>query len=155
MIKEVQFEPVSRHIAHVDFQEISASETITLAVPIRVRGTPAGVNEGGVLDVVLHELEVEARASQVPEEIRVDVSQLQIGDAIRAGEVKLPEGLKLATESEATVLAVEHPRGEEDAEAHLAEGEAEAQPEVLTGKKEEAAAGAEAPGEQQKPEAGG
>jgi len=156
MVKEVQFEPVSRLIAHVDFREISASDTITLAVTVRPRGTPAGVNEGGVLDVVLHEIEVEARATDIPEELRVDVTALNIGDSIRAGDIELSEGLKLITDENATVLAVAHPRGEEDAEAQVAEGESEAEPEVLTGKKEEESEGEAAPAkEEKKPEAAG
>lgn len=137
MIKEVQYEPVSRLIAHVDFQEISATETITLEVPIRSKGTPAGAKEGGVLAVVMHAISVEARAADVPEEIRVDVSGLNIGDGIRAGEIELPAGLKLVTDGNATVLAVEHPRAEEDAEAQVAVAEGATEPEVLTGKKEE------------------
>jgi large subunit ribosomal protein L25 len=156
MVKEVQYEPVSRLIAHVDFQEISATETITLMVPIRTRGTPEGAKEGGVLDVVMHEIEVEALASDLPDEIRVDVSGLNIGDGLRAGAVELPPGLKLVTDEHATVVAVEHPRDEEDAEAQVADTESGTEPEVLTGKKEEAgeAEAAAPPAEEKKPEAG-
>ncbi len=155
MVKEVQFEPVSRLIAHVDFQEISATDTITLAVSIRTRGTAAGVNEGGVLDVVLHEIEIEARATDIPDEFRVDVSALNIGDSIRAGDIELSKGLKLITDVNATVIAVEHPRGEEDAETQVSEGESAAQPEVLTAKKEEEGAGDTPAAEEKKPEAAG
>jgi large subunit ribosomal protein L25 len=150
MIKEVQYEPVSRLIAHVDFQEISATETITVTVPIRARGTPAGANEGGILDMVMHEIEVEARAADFPEEIRLDVTALNIGDSIRAGQIPLPPGLKLVTDERATVAAVEHPRSEEDAETQVAAAEGGAEPEVLTGKKEEEAAGEAAPAAEEK-----
>jgi large subunit ribosomal protein L25 len=142
MVKQVQFEPVSRLISHVDFQEISASETITLAVSIRPRGTAAGVNEGGVLDVVLREVEIEAPATEIPEEIRIDVSGMNIGDVIRARDLDLAEGLTLITDANAPVLAVSRPRDEEDAETQVAPGEGGAGPEVLTGKKDEEGAGA-------------
>ena len=136
LVKEVQYEPVSRLIAHVDFQEISATETISVTVQLRTRGTPEGAKEGGILDMVMHEVEVEGRSADIPDEIRVDVSALQIGDVIRAGELKLPEGLGLVTDEHSTVVALEHPRSEEDAEAHVAEA-GSAEPEGLTGKKEE------------------
>ncbi len=157
MVKEIQYEPVSRLVSHVDFQEISATEKITLEVPIRARGKPAGANEGGVLGVVMHAISVEARAADVPEEIRVDVSAMNIGDVIRAGEIQLPEGLKLVTEENATVLAVERPRSEEDSEAQVDVTEGAAGPEVLTAKKEGEEEAAEAPPveEEKKPEASG
>ncbi|MHC4917464.1 MAG: 50S ribosomal protein L25 [Planctomycetota bacterium] len=157
LVKEVQFEPVSRLIAHVDFQEISATEAITVTVQIRPRGTPEGAKEGGVLDVVMHEVEVEGRSADIPDEIRVDVTALQIGDVIRAGELTLPPGLKLVTDGRSTVVALEHPRSEEDAEAQVAEAGA-GEPEVLTGKKEEGEAAAEAAppaAEEKKPEDAG
>jgi large subunit ribosomal protein L25 len=158
MIKEVQHEPLSRLIAHVDFQEISATETIELEVPIKVRGVPAGAKDGGVLNVVMHEIEVEALASQIPEEIRIDVTALKIGDSIRAGEITLPEGLKLVTDPDSTVVALERPRSETDAESQVAPETGAAEPEVLTAKKEEegapAAAEAGEPKEKEKkPEA--
>jgi large subunit ribosomal protein L25 len=138
MVKEVQYEPVTRAISHVDFQEISATETITVSVALRARGTPVGAKDGGVLAVVHREVEVEALPSDVPEEIRLDVSALAIGESIRAGEIELPKGITLITPPNQVVIAVEHPRGEEDAETQVAAAEGAAEPEVLTGKKEEA-----------------
>lgn len=139
MVKEVQYEPVSRLISHVDFMEISATSTITIEVPVRLRGTPAGAAEGGVLDAVMHAIEVECRPADVPEEIRLDVSKLQIGDGIRAREIELPPGLKLVTGENSTVVALEHPRSEEDSEAQVVAAEGGTGPEVITGKKEEGA----------------
>ena len=146
MIKEVQHAPLSRLITHVDFQEISATEAIKLAVPVRLRGTPAGAKEGGVVNVVMHQVEVEALAAQVPEEIRVEIGAMSIGDVIRAGELKLPEGVKLVTAADATVVALERPRSETDAESKVAPEAGAAEPEVLTAKKE-AEEGAEAAAE--------
>ena len=162
MVKEVQYQPVSRLISHVDFQEISATEAVTVEVPLKLRGTPAGAKDGGILDLVMHGIEVEARPGDIPEEIRVDVSALQVGDVIRAGAIPLPAGLKLVTDEKAAVVALEHPRGEEDVETQVAAAEGAAGPEVLTGKKEEAAPEAGAPaapaapaGEEPKPEGSG
>lgn len=143
MIKEVQYEPVSRRVLHVDFQEISAQDRVTVEVKLRTRGVPAGAAEGGVLNLVLHEVEVRCLPLNIPDEIRVNVAGLRIGDVIRAGQLEMPEGAALATGPDTVVVALEAPRTEKDLEvAVTAEGARE--PEVLTARKEEEEAAAEA-----------
>jgi large subunit ribosomal protein L25 len=145
MIKAIQYEPVSHRPIHADFQEIRADQRLTVKVAVTLRGTPAGALAGGVLNAVIRELTVECLPVDVPEGLRVDVSALQIGDVIRAREVKLPADVVLAVDPEAVVVALEAPRTEKDLEAAVAVAGA-IEPEVLTAKKEEEAAAAAAEG---------
>lgn len=145
MIKEIQYEPVSHRPIHVDFQEIRADQRLTVKVALVLRGTPAGAIAGGVLNAVIRGLTVECLPVDVPEGLRVDVSALQIGDVIRAREIKLPADVTLAVDPEAVVVALEAPRTEKDLEAAVAAAGA-IEPEVLTAKKEEEAAEAAAEG---------
>jgi len=139
MIKEVQYEPVSHQPLHVDFQEVRADQRISVKVKVLLRGKPVGAIAGGVTNAVLRELEVECLPVDIPEDFRVDIAPLQIGDVVRAKELKLPAEVKLVTDPEAVVVALQAPRTEKDLEAAVAiEGVAE--PEVLTAKKEEEAA---------------
>jgi large subunit ribosomal protein L25 len=149
MVKEIQYEPVSRHVSHVDFLEIDNTKVLSLAIPIRLRGIANGVKEGGVLDIVMHEVEVETVPTNVPEEIRLEVKALNIGDTVRASDLILPEGLKLISNPDSVVVALKAPREEEDTEAVVTETEGTAEPEVLTARADDeadpAAAGAAAP----------
>lgn len=142
MIKEIQYAPVSHRPLHVDFQEVRADQTITVKIKVLLRGTPAGAISGGVTNAVLREVEVECLPVNIPEEIRLDISPLQIGDAIRAREIKLPAGVKMVTTEEAVVVALEAPRTEKDLEVAVAT-DAAAGPEVLTAKVEEEGEAAE------------
>jgi large subunit ribosomal protein L25 len=143
VIREVQYEPVSHRPIHVDFVEIRADQKITVKVPLVAKGTAAGAVSGGVLNMVLREVAVECLPADVPSDLRVDVAALNIGDVIRAGQLKLPEGVSLTVGADVVVVALEAPRTEKDLEAAVAT-EGTAGPEVLTAKKEEAEAAAPA-----------
>lgn len=108
LLREVQVDPISRRIVHVDLQRVSADETVQAKLPVVTVGTPAGVRDsGGVMDVVLHELEVEGPANKLPDRIEIDVAELGIHQHVTAAEIKLPEGFKMITPADATVVAVE------------------------------------------------
>lgn len=136
VIREIQYEPVSHRPIHVDFVEIRADQKITVKVPLVPKGTAAGALSGGVLNMVMREIAVECLPADVPADIRADISALNIGDTIRAKELKLPEGVALAIDVESVVIALEAPRTEKDLETAVA-AEGAAGPEVLTAKKEE------------------
>src|SRR3990170_910162 len=132
-------------IIHVDFQAISLEETLEAHVPIVLVGTPKGVVDGGVLDQHLREVLVECLPTLIPEHIEVDVSELVVGRAIHAGELKMPEGVTLLTppgEVMATVLA---PRVEEvpTPAAVVPEAAAAAAPEAAPAPEKAAEKGAE------------
>jgi len=134
LLREVQVDPVSRRIVHVDLQRVSADETVQAKLPVVTVGTPEGVRSfGGVMDVVLHELEVEGPANKLPDRIEIDVAELGIHQHVTAGEIALPEGFKMITPLDATVVAVEPSKTErllEEAEAVGAVAE-QAEPEIV------------------------
>lgn len=137
LIREIQRHPFKKQIVHVDFQELVAGEKVTVEVPIHYVGTPEGVrSNGGILDQILHELEISVDPSNIPSRIDCDVSALTIGHSIHAGELPLPEGVELLTDAEATVCVCAAPRVVEETEP--AEGEAAAaEPELIRKTKEE------------------
>lgn len=143
LIKEVQYEPVHGDIVHVDFNEISLTKAIKVNVPIVTQGEPQGVKqEGGSLERILWEVEVECLPTEIPKNIEVDVSQLKIGDSIYVKDLKLPSGVKILNDPAATVLSIAQPVKEEIPVAPL-EAEVQQEPEVIKEKKEIPAEGAE------------
>jgi len=139
LVKEVQHDPVKEDIIHLDFQEISLTSKIKVNVGIVAKGEPIGAKQdNGVLNHILWELEVECLPTQIPEEIKVDVSGLKIGDVIHVRDLSLPPEVKVINDPESLVFALEHPIKEEEilAAAPAAEGEEPAEPEVIKEKKE-------------------
>jgi large subunit ribosomal protein L25 len=144
MIKELQHEPVKGDITHIDFNEISLTKVIKVNVPVVTKGEPAGVKqEGGSLEHILWEIEVECLPTDIPKNFEVDVSALKIGDSIHVKDIVFPANIKVLVETEAVVLSVAAPMKEEVVEAAV-EGEEKLEPEVIKEKKEEPAEGAEA-----------
>jgi len=147
-IKQLRYDAYGDSVLHADFGRISLTETIRVAVPVRTHGEHAGAKEGGVLDMPLHEIEIECLPGNVPDNITVEVGELKIGDALRIGDIKFPEGVKPVPSPEVVVVTVLQP-AEIPEEAVAAEEElVSAEPEVI-GKaeeeeEEEAAEGAEA-----------
>ena len=135
IIKETQYHPVRGNILHVDFNEISLTEVLTVKVPIAVKGEAQGIKEGGVLEHALWEIEVECLPTQIPENVPVDVSPLKIGDSILVKDLQLPGGVKVLSDPETTVVSLAVPRVEEE---EVAKPEEEAvEPEVIMEKKPE------------------
>ena len=141
MVKEVQATPVTRQYLHVDFYEISLDEEIVVSILVEVTGKSKGVERGGFLQVVRHELEVSCLPTDMPDSIRVDVTDLDIGDAIHVEDLALIDKVKLLADPGLTVLTVvaptveeeELPEEEEIEEAEETEGEeAEAPQEAST-----------------------
>jgi len=130
-VREIQFDALGDHILHVDLQRISLTEVIVVRVPIEVHGEAAGVKAGGVLDVQLHEVEVECMPTAVPEKLRAEVAALEIGDDIRVSDLKLPDGVKVIDDADAVVVAVAPPADLEEKEAEGLGEETSAEPEVI------------------------
>ncbi|ODN30202.1 50S ribosomal protein L25 [Fervidobacterium thailandense] len=135
-IKMVQYDKVTDEVKHVDFYIPEAHHKMRINVPIHVVGKAAGVEKGGILEVVHHEVVVEALPDKVPEVIEIDVTNLGLGETIRVKDVKLPEGVKIDLDPEDVLVTVIVPRGLEVEETAPAAETTE--PEVLKkGKKEE------------------
>jgi len=139
LIRDYQLDPVRGELIHADLQSVAMDELMVFEIPIEVKGTAKGVKNGGVLDVVLREVEVECLPADVPDHVMVDVSELEIGDSLRVGALKLPsERMQMVSESDLVVLTVVPPRvTEEVAETGLEEEAIE--PELIRkGREEEA-----------------
>ena len=139
IIKDVQFDPVTDKVIHFDLLGLTKGEKIQIEVPVQLVGTPVGVKEGGIIQHVMHKLEVECLPRNIPEHIVIDVSGLKIGDSIHIGDLVYEE-LEFIDPNETLVVQVTHPKiKEEAAPAEEAIGEEEqAEPEVISkGKAEE------------------
>jgi len=143
LIKEMQYDPVHGNIIHVDFNEISMNKVIKINIPVVAKGDAVGVKQdGGSLEHVLWEIEVECLPTQIPEEITVDVSLLKIGDAIHIKDIKFPSEVKVLNDESSVVLHVVAPMKEE-VPVEAVEGEEKKEPEVIKEKKEVPGEGAE------------
>ena len=136
LIKEIQYDPVKGDIRHIDFNEISLTKVIKINVPVVASGEPIGVKqEGGSLEHILWEVEVECLPTDIPAKIEVDVSALKIGGNIHIKDITFPPKVKVVTSQDAIVLSVAAPIKEEVAAAPV-EGEEAQEPEVIKEKKE-------------------
>ena len=109
LIKELQRHPVKRNPIHADFIRISLDEPVTTQVPIRLVGSAIGVQEGGVLTFLLRQLSVSCLPLLIPEEIQVDISEMDIGDAIRIEDLTLDEGVENLEDPQAQIVSVVPP----------------------------------------------
>ncbi len=143
VVKELQRDPVKDRILHVDFNEISLTETLKVNVPLVSRGEPVGVKvDGGVLEHVIRELQVECLPTAIPEKLEADVTNLKINETIHVKDIVPPQGVKILNDMELIVMIVKPPKVEAVKEEAAVEGAAE--PELIRKKKEEEAEGAEA-----------
>jgi large subunit ribosomal protein L25 len=148
VIKEIQRNPVKDALVHLDLNEISLTETLKVKVPIVSKGEAVGVKqEGGVLQHVMWEVEVECLPTNIPDKIEVDITNLKIGGTLSIKDMLPSEGVKILADPESIVFSVEHVKVVEEVVATPAEGEA-LEPELIREKKEKEEAEEEA-----KPEA--
>ncbi|MBU3665605.1 MAG: 50S ribosomal protein L25 [Chthoniobacterales bacterium] len=141
LINEVQHHPVNRAVLHVDFQAVSANQALVAEVVIEPVGEAAGVKTGGgLLEQSLRSIEVECLPKDLPEMIKVDVSALNLGDALHVRDLPALPGVKYVADPEVTVFLVSEPKVSEEG-APAAEGAA-AEPEVIREKKAEEGEGA-------------
>jgi large subunit ribosomal protein L25 len=133
MIREMQIDPVSRQIVHIDFQRIVLTEEVRVAVAIEVHGLAYGVkNEGAILDFPTRQVHVRCLPTQIPAKIEVDVTELHVNQHIEAKDLKLPEGVKLEEDPDRVIVSCKHERVVEEAPAAEALLEAApAEPEVI------------------------
>ncbi|GGS32920.1 50S ribosomal protein L25/general stress protein Ctc [Deinococcus knuensis] len=123
LVKAVQMDKRKRAPIHVDFYMVTYGEPVEVSVPVHTTGKSQGVVMGGLLDIVVHNLAIVAPGPRrIPQELVVDVTKLAIGDHVTAGQIKLPEGCKLAGDAEQVVISVLPPR--------LSDGEAAAEQEA-------------------------
>ncbi len=112
LIYDLQWDHLGKHLLHVDFRRTSLDERITVNVPIELRGIAPGATGGGVLDQPLHVLEVECLAVNIPEHIRVNISELQLGGVIHVRDLVLPKDVLTKHAADAIVVQVKSPQAE-------------------------------------------
>jgi len=146
IIRDLQFDPVTENLLHVDLQEVAADRAITVQVAVRAIGEAAGVKEQkGILNLVLHELTVSCLPTAIPERIDADVSALMIGDVLTVAELRAPEGVRIVNDPGQAVATVAPPMAEEVvAPAAETTPAAVTEPEVLTERKPKEGEGAAA-----------
>lgn len=154
VLKEYQLDPVRPRLLHIDLHEVRLDQVIQSQVAVEPTGESTGVKEGGVLTLVLREVNVEALPMEVPDRLELDISAMTIGDSLRVADILAPEGVKLLDDPDAVVVTVTPPtrveEPEEEVEEELegeegVEGEGEAAPEAEG--EPEGESGGEEPGE--------
>ncbi|MFC2134039.1 50S ribosomal protein L25 [Bacteroidota bacterium] len=140
VLRDIQFDPVTERILHIDLMGLTAGQSLHLQIPILLEGTAKGIKEGGILQHQLHKIEIECLPKHIPRHIGVEVTELGIGDSIHVKDLEV-EDIKILTNEDVTVVSVIQPRVVVEEEPALEEeiGEEEqAQPEVIgKGKPEE------------------
>jgi len=141
MIKDIQIDPISRKMMHIDFVRVLMDEVVRTTVPVHVNGTPIGVKEGGLLDFQVRELHVECLPNAIPDRVDVDISPLGMHQYFRISDLNIPEAVRVLDDPERVVVGVTHARAEVVETPEVAAETAEAaptEPEVIPrGKKPE------------------
>lgn len=139
IVKDVQFDPVTDRIVHIDFLGIVYGQVLQIQVPVALKGSPEGVKQGGLLQQYMHKLEVECLPKNIPDHLDIDVTALNVGDTIHVRDLEF-ENVKILTTQDAAVVAVTVTKvvvEEEEVVEEAVDAEA-AEPEVIgKGKTEE------------------
>ena len=100
IVKELQYDHLGKNIIHADLMRVDMSEMIKVTVPIELKGTAQGTHEGGIVEEHADHLEIECKANDIPDTIVVSVKDISVGDALHAGDIELPDGVKLVSSSD-------------------------------------------------------
>lgn len=131
MVKEVQKDVIAGQLKHIDFLHISMDEKIIVSVIVNLVGDALGVKEGGVLQQLLREIEVECLPLDIPEEFEVDISDLDIGSSITVSDVEVDDDIDIITALEEVIVTLAFPAEEEEEEDEEEEEEEFMEPEVI------------------------
>ncbi|MBD3866499.1 MAG: 50S ribosomal protein L25 [Acidobacteria bacterium] len=124
MLKELQRDPVTDRLVHVDFVRVDLDTKVTVDIPIRIIGESIGVTlEFGTMDVITRSVQVECLPNDIPDALELDVSELHVGQHASVADLKAPEGVTLLIADDTTVLNIAHQRAEEVVEEEVLEGE--------------------------------
>ena len=140
LVKDVQYDHLGLEILHVDFARVSLDERVEVTVPIELKGVPKGEAEGGVLQQIVAELEIECLVTDIPDKITHSVAEMAVDDALHVKDLKLPPGAKALQDEDQIIAMV---KVITDEETPAAEGDT-AEPEVIGRKAEDEAAEGEA-----------
>lgn len=150
MLKDLQFDYLGTNVIHVDLARVDLNEEIDAHVHVRLVGEAVGLKKAGaILTHPTTELHVRCTVSTLPDHVEADISSLDVGDSLHAGQVTMPEGVKLLTDEDTSLATITITKAEEEpAEGEAAEvGGEDAEPEVIGEKKDESGDGGGAGGE--------
>jgi large subunit ribosomal protein L25 len=135
LIRDIQWDAFGSTVLHLDLNRVSADEKVEVTIQVELRGEAPGLREGGLVEHVTHEVEIECAVNALPDKLVVSVNDLHLGQSILASQLELPQGATLLSDADAVIVHVIKPVEEkEEAEVPGAEG---AEPEVIGGAKEE------------------
>ncbi|HTO22312.1 MAG TPA: 50S ribosomal protein L25 [Spirochaetia bacterium] len=156
LVKDYQRDNLTGQVMHVDFYEFEKGKALRTRVPVRLIGNPVGVKEGGILEVLMHQIEVECLPKDLPEEITLDINELALDRAMHVSSLVLPAGVRSLIPSDQVVCLVAHRKAEEEVAPAAVEGEAAAEGEegAAVAEGAEGAESAEGAEEGAKPEKG-
>ncbi|MBC2715816.1 MAG: 50S ribosomal protein L25 [Desulfobacteraceae bacterium] len=140
MIKEIQTEPLNQNFLHMDLYEVDMKRKLTATVPIVTTGTSKGVEAGGILQIIRRELDVNCLPTEIPKQITIDITDLDIGDSIHVDEIELEGDVEIPFDANFTIMTVVVPKVVEEEVEEVEEGE---EGEELEEGAEEAAAATE------------
>ena len=132
IIKDIQFDTFGKKILHVDFVRIALTERVTTHVPIVLYGTSRGVEAGGILDHAMKEIEIECLPTEIPKNIRINISELAIGNTVHISDIELPANAKALGNPDAIVVSVHFAAEEKETPEELA-----SEPEIISARKPE------------------
>lgn len=140
LVKDVQYDHLGIEVLHVDFARVSLDEKVEVTVPLELKGTPQGESDGGVLQQIVSDIEIECLVTEIPDAIRHNVSDMKLDDVLHLKDIKLPSGVRALQDPELIIATCTEVKEAEPTEA--VEGES-AEPEVIGKKKEDEEAAAE------------
>ncbi|HUX49397.1 MAG TPA: 50S ribosomal protein L25 [Spirochaetia bacterium] len=112
LVKDYQEDLATGRIMHIDFYEIETNKVLKTRVPFHIAGTAPGVREGGVLETLLHDLEIECLPRDIPQSITVDISTLAVGSSIHVSDIALPAGIRVLAANDQVIVTVAHQKAE-------------------------------------------
>jgi large subunit ribosomal protein L25 len=136
MLRDVQFDPITDKVVHFDLMGLIKGQVVTFEVPVLLEGIPVGVKAGGVLTQIMQKVQVECMPKDLPEHISVDVTHLEAGETLTAGDLTI-EGVTLLSDPGQAVAIVAHARVEEEPEGEEEAVDEDAEPEVIAKGKDE------------------
>lgn len=138
MLKELQRGILKKEFVHADFHEISLRDKMVVSVYLELLGNPRGVQDGGVINHLLREVEVECLPTNIPDKLEVDISHLEVNDSLEVGKLEAPEGVEIITPADETIVAVVPPTADlEEEEEGEDVGDLDAEPAVIGEEDEE------------------
>jgi large subunit ribosomal protein L25 len=137
LIRDLQYDTFGLEILHVDFARVSEHERVRVKVPLEIRGLAAGIKEGGVVEHLIHTVEIECPVSAIPEKVVINVAALKLEDSMTVGQATLPEGAKIVSGADEIAVQCIKPKAEEEEGAAEPGAEGGVEPELI--RKEKAA----------------